>query len=73
LRYRDWSWEGESSVNFQIQKNLTAFVSDPLGSAFIQKKQAGINIVVNPVPLPAAVLFLDAGIVGLIGFSRRTA
>jgi len=66
----DWEWAEETSINFQIQNNLLADTDDADGFAFIQKKSGGISVEVNPVPLPAAIWFLGAGIAALAGFSR---
>jgi len=60
----DWDWEGETSITFTIQNNLTALAGDQ-EFAWIQKKDASIGIDVQVVPLPAAAWFMLSALTGL--------
>lgn len=63
-------WGSDSSVVAQIQNNLLA-TSTVIGeSAMIQKKAAGVGLVINPIPVPAAV-WLFGSALGLLGWMRR--
>lgn len=64
-------WGGASSVLLTLQNNLFASTSDPNSLAFVQKKRAGIEIVVSVVPLPGAVWLFGAALVPLLAARRR--
>ena len=66
-------WGSDTKVNLQLQNNLEASTSNFGEQAFIQKKQGGIGITVNPIPVPAAVWLFGSGLIGLIGIARRKA
>jgi len=66
-------WEGVTTIRVTVENVLTA-TSLTLGeSAFIEKKFAGgaVGLVVNPVPVPAAVWLFGSGLLGLAGIARR--
>jgi hypothetical protein len=65
-------WGSDTAVIAQIQNVLNA-TSTVLGeSAFIQKKFEGVGLVVNPIPVPAAV-WLFGSALGVLGWLRRRA
>lgn len=64
-------WGSDTKVIVQLQNNLLADTANTGEIAFIQKKQGGIGIEVNPIPVPAAVWLFGSGLLGLIGISRR--
>ncbi len=68
----DWQWSNETSINFQIQNNLTANTSLLGESAFIQKKSGAIGIEVTTVPLPASIWFLSSAMLAFFGAFRRS-
>ncbi|MFW2405668.1 MAG: VPLPA-CTERM sorting domain-containing protein, partial [Gammaproteobacteria bacterium] len=63
-------WGSDSSVIAQIQNNLLATSTVNGESAMIQKKAAGVGLVINPIPVPAAV-WLFGSALGLLGWMRR--
>jgi len=66
-------WGSDTGVIITLQNNLTAVTNDNGEIAFIQKKDGDIGIVVNPVPVPAAVWLFGSGLLGLVGVARRKA
>ena len=64
-------WGSDTKVIIQLQNDLSATSNLQGEGAFIQKKYGDIGIVVNPVPIPAAVWLFGSGLIGLIGAVRR--
>lgn len=64
-------WGADTKVTVQVQDNLLAKTTLFGEIASIQKKQGGVGIIVNAVPVPSAVWLLASGLLGLIGISRR--
>jgi len=64
-------WGSDSKVMMTLQNNIQAETVNAGEQAFIQKKAGGIGVVVNPVPVPAAVWLFGSGLIGLIGVARR--
>ena len=60
----------DSSVIAQIQNNLSATTLNNGEQAWIEKKAAGVGLIVNPVPVPAAV-WLFGSALALLGWIRR--
>ncbi|MBT8444491.1 MAG: VPLPA-CTERM sorting domain-containing protein [Gammaproteobacteria bacterium] len=63
-------WGSDSSVVAQIQNNLSATSTVFGESAMIQKKGEGVGLIVNPIPVPAAV-WLFGSALGVLGWMRR--
>jgi len=64
-------WDSDSSLGVTFQNDLTATTLNVGEQAFIQKKFGAIGIVVNPVPVPAAVWLFGSGLAGLMITARR--
>jgi len=64
-------WDSDSKVTITLQNNLLADTVNMGDIAFIQKKQGGIGIMINPIPVPAAVWLFGSGLAGLLGVARR--
>lgn len=64
-------WGSDTSVQVSFQNDLTANSLSQGELAYIQKKFGAIGLVVNPVPLPAAVWLFGSGLLGLAGIARR--
>ncbi len=64
-------WGFDYSLGVSFQNDLSATTLNDGEQAFIQKKFAAIGIVVNPVPVPAAVWLFGSGLVGLMVTARH--
>ena len=64
-------WNTDTAVQISFQNNLSATTLNNGEQAFIQKKSGAIGLVVNPVPVPAAVWLFASGLLGLVSVSRR--
>ena len=64
-------WGSDTEVTIQLQNNLLANTGATGDVAFIQKKQNGVGISINPVPVPAAVWLFGSGLISIIGIARR--
>ncbi len=62
---------GATKVFLTLQNTLTANSIELGEGAFIQKKFEGVQISVNPVPVPAAVWLLGSAVLGLIGYRSK--
>ena len=65
------TWMSDTNVTIQIQNNLDAFTGEGDQKAFIQKKFGNMGVIVNPIPVPAAVWLFGSGLLGLVGVARR--
>lgn len=64
-------WDSDTSLSVSFENDLTA-VTDLNGErAQIAKKFGAIGLVVNEVPVPAAVWLFGSGLLELIGIARR--
>ncbi len=63
-------WGTDTSVIAQIQNDLSATSTVNGESAMVQKKAQGVGLIVNPVPVPAAV-WLFGSALGVLGWMRR--
>ena len=64
-------WGSDTDVIAQIQNNLSATTLNNGETAWIQKKSGAIGLVVNPVPVPAALWLFGSGLLALLGWVRR--
>jgi hypothetical protein len=64
-------WGSDTEVIIQLQNDLSATSNLQGEGAFIQKKYGDIGVIVNPVPVPAAVWLFGSGLIGLAGVARR--
>jgi len=64
-------WGSDTKVRVTLQNDLLAYTENFGDVAFIQKKFGTVGVVVNPVPVPAAVWLFGSGLLGLIGIARR--
>ena len=69
----DWSWDNETSVNYQIQNNLLADTDQVGDYAFIQKKNQAVGIQVQVIPVPAAAWLFGSALMATGLIRRRTA
>ncbi|MBT8444492.1 MAG: hypothetical protein KJO13_07080 [Gammaproteobacteria bacterium] len=63
-------WGNDTSVLAEIDNMLEAASSVGGESAMIQKKAQGVGLVINPIPVPAAV-WLFGSALGLLGWCGR--
>jgi hypothetical protein len=66
-----WDTDTLLTVSFQNDLSATTLANGEL--AWIQKKFGAIGLVINPVPVPAAVWLFGSGLLGLVAVSRRKA
>jgi len=64
-------WGSDTSLQISFQNNLSATTLNNGEEAFIQKKLGGVGLIVNPVPVPAALWLFGSGLLALAGVSRR--
>ena len=64
-------WGSDTQLQISFQNDLTAHTENAGEYALIQKKQGAIGLVVNPIPVPAAVWLFGSGLVGLGAVARR--
>lgn len=64
-------WGSDTSLQISFQNNLSATTQNSGEQAFIQKKLGGVGLIVNPVPVPAALWLFGSGLLALAGMSRR--
>ncbi len=64
-------WGSDTSLQISFQNNLSATTLNGGEEAFIQKKLGGVGLIVNPVPVPAALWLFGSGLLALAGVSRR--
>ena len=64
-------WGSDSFVQLSLQNNLLATTTEFGDDAMIQKKFGAIGIVVNPVPVPAALWLFGSGLIGIAAFAKR--
>ncbi len=64
-------WGTDTSVQVQIQNVLLATSTVNGESAMVQKKFEAVGLILNPVPVPAAV-WLFGSALGLLGWMKRT-
>lgn len=64
-------WGSDTSLQISFQNDLTATTLNNGEYAMIQKKAGAIGLVVNAVPVPAAVWLFMSGLLGLVAMARR--
>ena len=64
-------WGSDTSLQISFQNDLTATTLNEGEQAMIQKKSGAIGLVVNAVPVPAAVWLFMSGLLGLVAMARR--
>lgn len=68
------TWDGVTSIDLTLDSLLTAVTSASGESALIQNKQTGgglITVETAVVPVPASILLLVSGLLGLSGVVKR--
>ncbi|VAW52823.1 hypothetical protein MNBD_GAMMA05-576 [hydrothermal vent metagenome] len=69
------TWDSVNSIELSLSSTLTASTLILGEYAFIQNKLVGgglVTIETSPVPVPAALWLFVSGLLGLIGFTRKT-
>lgn len=66
-------WDSDTRLQVSFQNDLSATTLNPGEHALIQKKLGAIGLIVNPVPVPAAVWLFASGLLGLAITARRRA
>jgi hypothetical protein len=64
-------WGSDTLITAQMQNNLSATTLNNGETAWIQKKAGAVGLIVNPVPIPAAIWLFGAGLLGFAGVARR--
>ena len=64
-------WGSDTQLNVNLQNNLIATTLANGETAWIQKKLGGVGLVVNPIPVPAAIWLFGSGLLGLAATARR--
>ena len=64
-------WGSDTKLTVSFQNNLGATTLNLGEYAMIQKKSGAIGLVVNPIPVPAAVWLFGSGVLGLVAVARR--
>lgn len=63
-------WGSDTAVTVTLQNDLMASTTTVGELAFVEKKIGAVGVLVNPIPVPAAVWLFASGL-GLLGFVRR--
>ena len=64
-------WGTDTALQISFQNNLSATTLNGGEQAFIEKKFGAIGLVVNPIPVPAALWLFGSGLLGLVAIARR--
>jgi len=64
-------WGSDTDLSVSFENDLSANTLNVGEKAQIAKKFGAIGLVVNPVPVPAAVWLFGSGLLGLAGIARR--
>ncbi|PCJ87379.1 MAG: hypothetical protein COA54_05715 [Thiotrichaceae bacterium] len=64
-------WGTDTQLFISFQNDLSANTFSIGEQAFIEKKFGAIGLVVNPIPVPAALWLFGSGLLGLVAVARR--
>lgn len=64
-------WGSDTLLTATVENLLSVNTLNLGEDAFLEKKFGGIGIVVNAVPVPAAIWLFGSGLIGLVGLARR--